>query len=301
MNESVSDNPFIWLLDQLKLFLLDKGDEVFLTIFFAVIIVIIKVVLDRFWSRRIRGKIPSQIANILSIFSTIFAVAVFLVLSTTIWRVESSWLLGVLGLSVGTIIGFASSDTIGNAIAGFIILFSRPFVIEDRIKIGEYMGDVEKITLIFTTLITPNLEEVNSPNRQILNSEIVNYGTTGPVRVSVSCSVDYGSNIDEFKKHLLDVILTVDGIAKVPKPFVRVINLGNYAAELSLFVFTFNPSGIPQLKADLKERIWIMYKDKGFNLTIPSLTKRVPVSILEINQIKGDKVKKATDQNLIEE
>ncbi|GAG99669.1 unnamed protein product, partial [marine sediment metagenome] len=224
MSESVSDNPFIWLLDQLKLFLLDKGDEVFLTIFFAVIIVIIKVVLDRFWLRRIRGKIPGQIANILRIFSTISAVAVFLVLSTVIWRVESSWLLGVLGLSTGTIIGFASSDTIGNGIAGFIILFSRPFVIEDRIKIGEYVGDVEKITLIFTTLITTNLEEVNIPNRQILNSEIVNYGTTGPVRVSVSCSVDYGNDIDEFKKHLLDVVLTVDGVAKVPKPFVRVIN-----------------------------------------------------------------------------
>ncbi|MCK5626121.1 mechanosensitive ion channel, partial [Candidatus Bathyarchaeota archaeon] len=143
------------------MFLRDKGDEVFLTLFFAVVIIITKIGLDQFWSRRIRERIPGQLANILSIFSTIFAITVFIVLSTTIWRVEGSWLLGVLGLSAGTIIGFASSDTIGNAIAGFIILFSRPFVIEDRIKIGEYTGDVEKITLIFTSLITPNLEEIN--------------------------------------------------------------------------------------------------------------------------------------------
>jgi len=258
-------------------------------------------VLDRLWSRRIREKIPSQIANILSILSTISAVTVFLVLSTTIWRVESSWLLGFLGLSAGTIIGFASSDTIGNAIAGFIILFSRPFVIEDRIRIGEYIGDVEKITLIFTTLITTNLEEVNIPNRQILNSEIVNYGTTGPVRISVSCAVDYARDIEEFKKHLLDVSTTVAGVARVPKSFVRVTDLGKYAAELSLFVFTFNPSGIPQLKADLKERIWKMYKDKGFSLTTPSLIKSVPVSISEVNHIQEDKVKKLTDERQIEE
>ena len=283
------------------MFLRDKGDEVFLTLFFAVVIIVTKIGLDQFWSRRIRERIPGQLANILSIFSTIFAITVFIVLSTTIWRVEGSWLLGALGLSAGTIIGFASSDTIGNAIAGFIILFSRPFVIEDRIKIGEYMGDVEKITLIFTTLITTNLEEVNIPNRQILNSEIVNYGTTGPVRISVTCAVDYERDIEEFKKHLLDVSTNVVGVAKVPKSFVRVTNLGKYAAELSLFVFTFNPSGIPQLKADLKEKIWKMYKDKEVSLTIPSLIKTVPASISEVNHIHGSQVKNSIDESQIEE
>lgn len=90
MSESVLDNPFIWIWDQLKFFFLDKGDEVFLTIFVGAVIIIAKIVLDRFWSRGIREKIPGQIANILSILSTMSAVAVFLVLSTAIWRVESS-------------------------------------------------------------------------------------------------------------------------------------------------------------------------------------------------------------------
>jgi small-conductance mechanosensitive channel len=287
MSESIPDNPFLWIWQQLNFFFFDKGDEVVLTIFVAAIILITKIVLDRFWSRGLKEKIPGQIANILSILSTISAVAVFLVLSTAIWRVESSWLLGALGLSAGTIIGFASSDTIGNAIAGFIILFSRPFVIEDRIRIGEYHGDVEKITLIFTTIITPNLEEVNIPNRQVLNSEIVNYGTTGPVRVSVSCAVNYAEDIEGFKKHLLEVSTSVEGVARVPKSFVRVTNLGQYAAEVSIFVFTFNPGGIPQLKADLKERIWKMCKDEGFSLSTPSLIKSISDSRSKVDPRKG--------------
>ena len=49
---------------------------------------------------------------------------------------------------------------------------------------------------------------------------------------SLSCSTDYARDIKEFKKHLLDVSVNVDGVARVPKPFVRVINLGKYAAEL---------------------------------------------------------------------
>jgi small-conductance mechanosensitive channel len=301
MSENVADNPFLWIWNQLNFFLLDKGDEVFLTFFVAAVIIITKIVLDRFWSRGIKEKIPGQIANILSILSTISALAIFLVLSTAIWRIESSWLLGALGLSAGTIIGFASSDTIGNAIAGFIILFSRPFVIEDRIRIGEYLGDVEKITLIFTTLITPNLEEINIPNRQILNSEIVNYGTTGPVRISVSCAIHYAEAIEEFKKHLLDISTNVEGVARIPKPFVRVTNLGKYAAEISIFVFTFNPGNIPQLQADLKERIWKMCKDEGYSLTIPSLIKRVPTFISEVNHIQGSQVKKSPDDRPIEE
>ena len=301
MIESVSDNPFIWIWDQLNFFFFDKGDELILTIVVAAIIIITKIGLDRFWSRGIKEKIPGQIANILSILSTISAVAVFLVLSAAIWRVESSWLLGALGISAGTIIGFASSDTIGNAIAGFIILFSRPFVIEDRIKIGDYLGDVEKITLIFTTLITPNLEEINIPNRQVLNSEIVNYGTTGPVRVSVSCAVDYTTDIDAFKKDLLNVSTSLEGVARIPKSFVRVINLGKFAAELSLYVFTFNPGGIPQLKADLKERIWKMCKDKDYRLTTPTLVTSVPVSISEDHHSQEVPVETSIDDKTPEE
>ena len=39
---------------------------------------------------------------------------------------------GFMALAGGTIIGFASMNTIGNAIAGIIVMISKPFKIGDR-------------------------------------------------------------------------------------------------------------------------------------------------------------------------
>jgi small conductance mechanosensitive channel len=143
------------------------------------------------------------------------------------------------------------------------------------------MGDVKKITLIYTTLVTLNQEALNIPNRKVLNAEIVNYGSNSPIRIAVACTVNYEVNLNQFKQRLLKVPEGIDNVAKSLKPFVRVTNLGNFAAEFTLYVFTFSPKEIPQLKADLKEAIWRMYKTAGLSLTTPNLVQSVPVSTVE--------------------
>jgi small-conductance mechanosensitive channel len=47
--------------------------------------------------------------------------------------VRVDFFVGLWVLAGGTIIGFASMNTIGNAIAGIIIMVSRPFKIRDRL------------------------------------------------------------------------------------------------------------------------------------------------------------------------
>lgn len=287
MSEVIPDNPLLWLWNQLISFVVVNGVQIFWTIFVVAVIIIGKFVFDRFWSRGVKeGTIPSHVADILRVMTNLAAIIVFLSVSITIWRVELAWLLTFLGLAAGTIIGFASSEPIGNAVAGFIILFNRPFVTGHRIRIGEHLGDVMKINLIYTTLITPDLEEINIPNRQVLNAEVVNYGMGRPIRTSVSCTVDYGVDLEWFKQKLLEVSGGLEGVDKRPKPYVRVTNFGSYAAEFTLYVFTSNPRGIPQLEADLKEAIWRMYKNEGLSLTTPSLIQPVPVSAAEAEAVK---------------
>jgi len=268
---------FAKLWTQLTAFITNNGAQIFWTIVMISIIVIGKFLVDRFWNHWIRdSKIPTHAVNILRIFTTLIALTIVILVCTTIWQVEGGWLIGGLGLSAGTIIGFASSETIGNAIAGFIILFSRPFHIGNRVKIGDYLGDVEQITLIYTSLVTPNLEEINIPNRQVLNAEIVNYRKDQPIRLAVPCTVGYGVDLDNFKHCLLAVADEVDGVAHLPQPLVRLTNLGNHAAEFTLYVYTYLPVLIPQLESTLRERVWQMYKTEGLQLSTPNLVQSVP-------------------------
>lgn len=49
------------------------------------------------------------------------------------WGVTLGVISGILTIFGGTIIGFAAINTIGNAIAGLIVMTSRPFRVGDRI------------------------------------------------------------------------------------------------------------------------------------------------------------------------
>jgi small-conductance mechanosensitive channel len=267
---------FTKLWTQLTEFLAHSGAQIIWTIVMLAVIVVGKILIDRFWNHRIReDSIPKHAVNILRVFTTLVAITLAVIVCTTIWQVEGSWLIGGLGLSAGTIIGFASSETIGNAIAGFILLFSRPFRIGNRVRINGYLGDVNQITLIYTTVVTPNLEEINIPNRQVLNAEIVNYGKDKPIRLAIPCTVGYTVDLNYFKRRLLAVAHDVEGVAHLPQPLVRLTDLGNYAAEFTLYIYTYSPVLIPQLESTVREHVWQMYKSEGFQLSTPNLVQSV--------------------------
>jgi small-conductance mechanosensitive channel len=137
---------------------------------------------------------------------------------------------------------------------------------------------VQKISLVYTTLTTPNLEEINIPNRRVLNAEIVNFGRLRSIRIALTCTVDYSVDIDSFKLVLVEAATSVHGVAAVPAPYVWVSNLGNYAAQLTLFVHTYRSTQIPQVEADLREAIWRAYKMEGVTLTTPTLIQSLPAS-----------------------
>jgi small-conductance mechanosensitive channel len=83
---------------------------------------------------------------------------------------------GVLTLLGGTILGFAAINTIGNAIAGFIVMTSRPFRIGDRILFKGQFADVIAIELIYTKIETLDKVLVSVPNQEMLKTEIENLG-----------------------------------------------------------------------------------------------------------------------------
>jgi len=80
-----------------------------------------------------------------------------------------------LSTFLGAAISFASVQSVQNFIAGFYLLFSRPFDIDDLVKLGNYEGKVVQITLNYTKIQTFDSMFNFIPNRNILSANIVNY------------------------------------------------------------------------------------------------------------------------------
>jgi small conductance mechanosensitive channel len=77
-----------------------------------------------------------------------------------------------LGGFIGLVVGFASQQVLGQAIAGLFILITRPLKIGDKVVLGGDEGIVEDVSTLFTTIVKPDGVKVLTPNNSILGAKI---------------------------------------------------------------------------------------------------------------------------------
>jgi len=145
----------------------------------AIVIVVVAVVLDKVIRRSIAqyGKkvdMEPHAINILKLVVRILVAAGGVIALMVLFEVPTG-LFVTGGALTGTAIGFASTQTVGNFLAGFYIMISRPFMVSDYVKIGDVEGEVKEITINYTKIYTPTYNITEIPNRKVLDSIILNY------------------------------------------------------------------------------------------------------------------------------
>jgi small-conductance mechanosensitive channel len=182
-------------------------------------------------------------------------------------------LLTVIG---GTIIGFAAMNTIGNMIAGLIIMVSKPFSIGDRINYEDRVADIIDITLIYTIMEDLDGVEIYVPNQKLLNTEILNYGKNGNIiRRSVKITPGFDEDRLKVEKALLEAAKKVPAVLEHPKPYVWVHNFLDYAVEYTLFVFIKQISAFPEIDSELHKVVLDTVNEYGIDISTPLLLKQI--------------------------
>jgi small-conductance mechanosensitive channel len=123
------------------------------------------------------------ILRVASVFSALYILFHLYNISTTVF-VSGSALLGAL-------LGFGSSQTINNIVAGFYVLISQPFKVKDYVKIGDLEGQVEEISINYTNLYTPTFNLLKVPNTQVMNSRILNLTHEGFIKYTFTIGFDH--------------------------------------------------------------------------------------------------------------
>ena len=222
-----------------------------------------------------KNKLEENIAfNLIRLFKWVSVFAILAIVFIQ-FGFEFGIIFGFLALAGGTIIGFASMNTIGNAIAGIIVMISKPFKIGDRILFNEQFADVIAIDLIYTRMKTLDNVLISIPNQQLLTSEIDNYGKKNMVRRCCSITVGYEVNSEQVEKVLLESAIKVDGVLKEPKPYVWVTNLYNFSVEFTLYVFINQIRMLPLIDSNLKRAVLEGCRKSGIDLSTPNLVQSV--------------------------
>lgn len=83
---------------------------------------------------------------------------------------------GLAGVSVGgflgIVIGFATQQVMGQAVAGLFLLISRPMKINDKVTLLGDTGIVKDISILFTEVVKDDGTRVLIPNNMILGNKI---------------------------------------------------------------------------------------------------------------------------------
>jgi hypothetical protein len=74
----------------------------------------------------------------------------------------------------GAAVGLASTQTIGNFIAGLYLLATRPFKVGDYVRLGTVEGIVQEITINYTKILTLGNNIVSISNLQVMGRDMTN-------------------------------------------------------------------------------------------------------------------------------
>ncbi len=145
----------------------------------VVIVLVGAIVADRVVGRAIkryskRIGLVKHVENIFKVMARIVIFATAITIILPIFKIDTGVILSLSALS-GAAIGFAATQTVGNFLAGLYIMISRPFTVSDYVKIGDVEGQVREITVNYTKIYMPTHNLIEIPNRQVLDSRILNY------------------------------------------------------------------------------------------------------------------------------
>jgi small-conductance mechanosensitive channel len=174
---------------------------------------------------------------------------------------------GLLTLLGGTIVGFAAVNTIGNAIAGLIVM--------TRIFFNGQFADVEAIELIYTKMVTLDNVVVSVPNQELLKDEIDNYGERRVIRRQVAVTPGFEYESEDVERALLEAARQVPRVLDKPEPYVWITDIQSYAVEYTLYAFIDDARALRAIDAELRRSVLEACKGHGIDISTPLLLRQV--------------------------
>ena len=149
---------------------------------------------------------------------------------------------GALGLAVG----FGLQKTFGNLIAGLILLMDRSIKPGDVIAVSSgkdtAVGQVKKIGIRAVSITTRDQIEYLIPNEILMTSQVENWSySSRDVRVKVSVSVAYGTDIDQAEALMMAAARAVKRVHNEPAPSVWLKAFGDNAIEFEIQCWIDDP------------------------------------------------------------
>ncbi|UVD80143.1 mechanosensitive ion channel family protein [Myroides albus] len=178
------------------------------------------------------------------------------------------------GVSVfaGIMLSLGSTSVIGNLVAGLVITYMRPFKLGDRIKLGEFTGDVLEKTALVTRIKTPKNEVITIPNSNIMTAQTVNYSQSAKEHgLILYLTIGAGYHVPWQKVHemLYEVANRTENVLKRQKPFILQDQFRDFYVDYQLNVYIREAKLSAKVYSDLRQHAQDVFAENNIEMVAP--------------------------------
>lgn len=181
------------------------------------------------WSAARASRIGSRSDLLEETVSGLVRKGVFLiggVMALSALEINTTPLMAALG-GAALVIGLALQGTLANFAAGLLIVAYRPFDRGSLVEAAGVLGKVQEVTMLTTTIVTPDNKRIVVPNGMIWNGTITNLTGLPTRRVDLIVGVGYGSDLDLVQSTLEQLVAENEKILEIPNPTIEVHELAD--------------------------------------------------------------------------
>jgi small-conductance mechanosensitive channel len=246
------------------------------SIFKLLLVMALVVVVERFLRRALRRRILAHthiepdLQYAISRFVGYCFIAVGFFFAFRVVHLDLSSLAFIVG-GLGIGIGFGLQNIVSNFISGLIILAERPIAVGHRIEVGGVAGQVTKIKLRSTIVVTNDNITIVVPNSNFITNPVTNWSYGDPkVRLRLPVGVAYGSDVEKVRKILLEIAAENPVVLKEPASTVRFLDFGDSALNFELAVWTLDMALHPtRFRSDLYFAIERKFRENHIEVPFP--------------------------------
>lgn len=256
------------VIDPAVLSKLTLGKVLSFVLLFVVCILAMKLVLKAVSKLLGKSKLDTPVQSIIvNGLKTIIIFIIVIIMAESLGIKMSSFvaLLSIVGLAAS----LALQDSLSNMASGMVILVTKPFKIGDYVTIGSLSGNVTKIGLTATKLLTPDNQAILLPNKTITASSVCNYSSEETRRLDFKFTASYDAPTDTVKEALLEAV-DIPQVMEEPAPFIKLSGYGDSAIEYTVRVWV-KSSDYWDAHFEIMERVRQSFDKRNVEMTYPHL------------------------------
>ena len=269
---SLMDSIRIWFNEESVSLLFSLVGIILILVVGKIVITIIKRMFKRAFSKS--KKINDLMAKfLLKVVSVVLWILLLLIVLSHM-GIDLAPIIAGLGIT-GFILGFAFQETLGNLLAGVMIVLNSPFRVGDYVEVGGMNGTVRDMDMMSVTLATPDNKRVIMANKLIWGKAIVNFSFTETRRVEMGVSIAYDSDVNKAKALIREILDGYSEILPEPKPVVEVNKLNDSSVDLIVRPWT-KPGDYWPVYFRFQQDILEKFRSEGVEIPFPQMDVHAP-------------------------